>query len=33
MMMVEEELKSAVVTSVTSEGLIAANARGPEAFA
>ena len=33
MMMVEEELKSAGVTIVTSEGLIAANARGPEAFA
>jgi hypothetical protein len=33
MMMVEEDLKSAGVTIVTPEGLIAANARGPEAFA
>ena len=33
MMLVEEELKSAGVTIVTSEGLISASAHGPEAFA
>jgi DNA invertase Pin-like site-specific DNA recombinase len=33
MMMVEEQLKSAGVTIVTSEGLISASAHGPEAFA
>ncbi len=33
MMMVEEALKSAGVTIVTSEGLISASAHGPEAFA